>query len=486
MPIVLILDCGATNIRAIAINEVGQIIASHYQTNHSDPDPYFPQYHIWDFDKICNKLFFCIRQVVEQLTEKQIPLKQISACAITTFGVDGTIFNKEKQPLYPVISWKCSRTLTTLQQVKQEFDLTSLYQRNGIGEYSFNTLFKLHWLQQHQPERYSQTDKFLFISSMLAYRLTGVMTSDRTMVGTSMMTNLHTGYWDQSVLDFLQLTTENFPPLVNAGETIGYLTEEIAKLTGLPSGIPVISAGHDTQFAILGSGAEINQPVLSSGTWEILMVRTANTNPNPHYIANGLTTEFDAQQGLFNPAVQWLGSGILEWLGKLLYQDVIDKPNYYATMIAEAEKIPAGSNNLFFSGSFSTAEYQTDIGKLLGLSIHTSRGQIYRAALEFMAHNLRQGLTILEQECQFKTKQILCVGGGSKNHLWNQIRADITGIPIKVLQLSEATVLGAAMTAFYGIHYYKDLLSAQQAMTKFYTSQTFYPQIPLSLTDKGE
>ena len=44
--------------------------------------------------------------------------------------------------------------------------------------------------------------------------------------------------------------------------------------TSIPDGIPVVATGHDTQFAIFGSGAEKNQPVLSSGTWEILMVRS--------------------------------------------------------------------------------------------------------------------------------------------------------------------------------------------------------------------
>lgn len=46
------------------------------------------------------------------------------------------------------------------------------------------------------------------------------------------------------------------------------------------------------------------------------MARTEQANPRFEFIAQGLTTEFDALPFCFNPAVQWLGSGVLEWVGK--------------------------------------------------------------------------------------------------------------------------------------------------------------------------
>ncbi|WP_411020096.1 FGGY family carbohydrate kinase, partial [Salmonella sp. ZJJH21_0028] len=86
--------------------------------------------------------------------------------------------------------------------------------------------------------------------------------------------------WDNEILSVLELNKTHFPPMIEAGQPIGELQADIARLMGLPSGIPVISCGHDTQFAIFGSGAKPNQPVLSSGTWEILMARTAKAEPH--------------------------------------------------------------------------------------------------------------------------------------------------------------------------------------------------------------
>ena len=318
------------------------------------------------------------------------------------------------------------------------------------------------WLKENQPEIFANMDKWVFISSMLSQRLTGEWTTDRTMAGTSMMTNLSTDTWDQEVLQILGLKPEHFPPMKSAGEKIGILSTALCQQFGLPA-IPVISCGHDTQFAVFGSGAGLNQPVLSSGTWEILMARTQQAKPNFDFVPQGLTTEFDAQVNCYNPAVQWVGSGIMEWIGKLLFADVVGKDNYYETMIQEGEAQPAGAGGVSLKGIFNS-DLHSGVGEIVGLSMHSKRGQIYRAALEYMAYQLKNGLSVLQQVSQFQAKSLICVGGGSKNRLWNQIRADVLGLPLDIVDVSESTVLGAAMFTFAGVGIYDSPEQAQQMM----------------------
>lgn len=461
MSIVLIFDCGATNLRTIAMNDKGNIVASHHIANNTQVGAESPDYHIWDFEEIWQKLTLCADHTIAQLKEKAIDLNDIVGISVTTFGVDGAPFDKNGQQLYPIISWKCPRTIPVMENLSQLLDIKALYQRNGIGQYSFNTLFKLLWLKEHKPEIFQKMDKFVFISSMLTQRLTGEFSTDRTMAGTSMMTNLATGDWDEEILKLLGLTKDHFPPMRNAGEKVGELTTALADHWGL-NRIPVISCGHDTQFAVFGSGAGLNQPVLSSGTWEILMARTQQAEPKFEFVPQGLTTEFDAQPNGFNPAVQWVGSGIMEWLGKLLFADVAGTDKYYSTMIAEgtAAGEKGTSSAVNFQGVFS----QLGQGNIAGLSMFATRGEIYRAALFYMANQLKQGLNVLEQVSHFKAESLLCVGGGSKNPLWNQIRADVLGLPIDVVDVAESTVLGAAMFTFAGIGVYASPDEAQKAM----------------------
>lgn len=453
MPNVLILDCGATNLRAIVVNERGDIVASHHHRNRAHSDPNNADYYIWDFEEIWEKLIDCAKHVIPSLDEKPI------AIGVTTFGVDGAPYGDKACQYAPIISWKCPRTIPVMESMHKWIDVKKLYQRNGIGQYSFNTLFKLRWLQENQSDVYQKMKTFVFISSMITHRLTGELTTDITMAGTSMMTNLSTRNWDNDTLSVLNLTKEHFPPMVEAGEVIGTLRAEIAQTLGLSTDTAVVSCGHDTQFAILGSGAELNQPVLSSGTWEILMARTEMIQPEYSLVSQGLTTEFDVLKGVYNPAVQWIGSGMLEWLVHLLYKDIINSPDYYSIIINEASQYPVGAYGIHFDGNFIN-----DKGQITGLSINTPRGAIYRAALEFLAKRLKNGLDVLQTVGNFKAEKILCVGGGGKNALWNQIRADVLNLPIDVADISESTVLGAAMTVFYGVGYYSNLSLAQQVM----------------------
>ncbi|ARU65441.1 L-fuculokinase [Histophilus somni] len=461
MAIALIFDCGATNLRTIAINEAGKIVASHHTPNHTQPDPENSLYHIWDIEEIYQKLIFCAEKTIVNLRQKQIDLAEIKGIGITTFGVDGAPFSKNRKQIFPIISWKCPRTLPVMEKLHQYLDVKKLYQRNGIGQYSFNTLFKLLWLKENKPDIFAEMDKWVFISSILTQRLTGQFSTDRTMAGTSMMTNIENDSWDKEVLDFLGLNEQHFPPMKRAGEKIGNLLPEVAKYLGLSTHIPVLSCGHDTQFAIFGSGAGYNQPVLSSGTWEILMVRTQQAQAQWQYVRDGLTIEFDSLPGAFNPGVQWVSSGVIEWLGKQFFSDVT-KEQYYQTMIAEGETVPAGSNGVKLVGNFDGKMEQT--GEIKGLSMHTKRGEIYRAGLEYMAYRLKAGLNVLQKVGNFSADRLIVVGGGSKNKLWNQIRADVLGCPIDVIDIAESTVLGAAMFTLTGAGVFANVEEAQQKM----------------------
>ncbi|GAL02162.1 L-fuculokinase [Photobacterium aphoticum] len=196
-------------------------------------------------------------------------------------------------------------------------------------------------------------DKWLFISSMLTHRLTGVMSTDRTMAGTSMMTALSSRDWSADTLAYLGLTPKHFPAFVDAGDKVGVLLPEVAEELGLPAHVAVISAGHDTQFALVGSGAQEAQPILSSGTWEILMARVSKPTVQPAWFSAGFTAELDASAHLYNPGIQWLSSAVMEWVANTVYADVATSAEKYTVMINEASAIPAGSDGLIFDPRFS-------------------------------------------------------------------------------------------------------------------------------------
>ena len=98
---------------------------------------------------------------------------------------------------------------------------------------------------------------------------------------------------------------------------IGVLQKRGRQPARLPVGIPVISAGHDTQFALFGAGAQPDEPVPFR-----YMGNSDGTQRTGGHLCSAIMRvprELDSQVGLYNPGMQWLASGVLEWVRKLFW-----------------------------------------------------------------------------------------------------------------------------------------------------------------------
>ncbi|TAL69264.1 MAG: L-fuculokinase [Bacteroidetes bacterium] len=436
--IVIVFDCGATNVRAIAINSKGEILASESFPNNTQPDPFYPSYRIWDIKEIWDKMCIASQKVISRISKERI-----AGVTVTTFGVDGTLFDKSGKMLYPVISWQCERTKPIMTGIDKYITLHNLYNECGVLPFTFNTINKLIWFVEQKPEIVEKSYRFLFMPAIFSFFLTGEMANDKTMAGTSMLTNLSTRGFSENIFNKINFSSEKMGRPVEAGTVTGKINRKASEKTSIPEGIPVVASGHDTQFAIFGSGAEKNQPVLSSGTWEILMVRSENFRSGKEQLEMCITTELDSRPGLYNIGNQWIASGILEWARRNLYADV--KEGVYEAMISGAEKVPSGCNGVKIIPKFYEELKGNPGGQILGLTMESTRDEIYRAMLEALSYRLIEGKRALEEAGGFKTESILCVGGGSKNRLWNQLRADFTGVPLKLIDQKESTVLGASL-----------------------------------------
>ena len=465
--VILVLDCGATNVRAIAVDRQGKIVARASTTNASEIAGENSAWHQWSLENILQRFADCCLQLGAELARCQI-----RGITVTTFGVDGALVDKNGKQLYPVISWKCPRTAAVMANIDRYMSPQQLQEISGVGAFSFNTLYKLVWLKENHPQLQDQAHAWLFISSLINHRLTGEFTTDITMAGTSQMLDIQQREFSPEILQATGIPRRLFPRLVEAGEQVGTLQNDAAKQLGLPAGIPVISAGHDTQFALFGAGAKPDEPVLSSGTWEILMVRSGQVDTPLLSHFTGSTCELDSQPGLYNPGMQWLASGVLEWVRKLLWTE--ETP--WQTLIDEAQRIPTGSDGVRMLCDLlahPNAGWQ-------GVTLNSTRGHFYRAALEGLTEQLRQNLHTLEKIGHFQATELLLVGGGSRNMLWNQIKANALGIPVKVLDDAETTVAGAAMFAWSGIG---EFASPEQARAQVrYQYRYVYPQTEPELT----
>ncbi|MEM2699594.1 MAG: FGGY family carbohydrate kinase, partial [Candidatus Bathyarchaeia archaeon] len=457
---VLIFDCGSTNIRAVAVNPLGEFIAYASRPNSPSPQPGGePGWLIWDFGEIWRKVCEVSREV-----SRVVDPRDIRAVTIITWGADGAPIKRSGELTYPPISWQCPRTREIAEKITEHISAWEIFRITGYQIISFNTLFKIIWLRMRAPKALEEADTWLMMPGLIANKLTGEFHIDPTSASTMMAMDLGKRDWSPRMLELANLDPSFFPEWKEPGEIVGYLTEDAAKECGLRPGIPVIVGGHDTQFAIFGSGAGSGDIVLSSGTWEILGLRMPSYNPSERAFKEGIIIEADVERGFWNPQFLMIASAVIEWIMQNFYRDLGGRR--YESIIEEARSVPPGSEGIIFIPSFVSEsgplrKYNV-LGSIIGLNLGSTRAQIIRAAFEGLTFQMREALRILSEAMGVKADKIYVVGGGSRNDLWNQMRADATGLHVVVPRGREAAPIGAALISLVGLGYYRSIDEARK------------------------
>lgn len=462
-PAALVLDCGSTTIRVVAIDAAGKTLAQAGRPSGPVQQPGAPKgWYVYDVDFLWKAVSGCARRVL-----RKVAPSRIKAVTVTTWGADGAPVDASGRLTYPEIAWRCERTAETGRRLVARLGARRLFRVTGYPLIHFNTILRMAWLKENAPAALEKASHFLMTPGLVSMRLTGQASIDPTIASTSMAMDQARRDWSDDLLRAVGFPRRLLPPWVEPGGVIGQVTASAARATGLAKGTPVVAAGHDTQFAILGAGVRPGEAVVSSGTWEILIARSAAFRPNKASFEGGLLYECDAQAGRWNPQLLMMGSGVLEWVAGRWFADVPAGGRRYDTMIGEADQEPPGAAGLAlmpaFTGTGPSARYGVK-GALLGLTLNTTRGQIYRAALEGLAYQLKDALAVFKQGAGIDARALRVVGGGARNALWNRIRADVTGLPVVVPAEVEATALGAAMVALVGGGVYGSIDEARRAI----------------------
>ena len=200
------------------------------------------------------------------------------------------------------------------------------------------------------------------------------------------------------------------------------------------------------------------------------MLRTPRFEPNDAGFDGGIITELDAVAGLYDPQLLMMGSGVLEWVRRNLYGEIESRTEAYRTMIAEASALEPGAGGVMMAPSFvpdtGPARKHHTRGTIVGLGLGSSRASVCRAAMEGLSFQLKDALRILTDATGFHPAGLRVVGGGSRNQLWNRLRADVCGLPVSVSQCAEATVVGAAVAAWVGAGRFADVEQGRRELAQ--------------------
>ena len=254
---------------------------------------------------------------------------------------------------------------------------------------------------------------------------------------------------------------------------------------GLSPETKIVIGGGDTACATLAAGVVKRGDVCESvGTTDVLTVCVDQPKFSPHFINRRHVVD---GTWIYQGAMSHTGSSY-QWIYENFYQDYKDYPSVSGKqgmllMNDDADQAPAGADGLVFlpymMGERSPVWDPYARGVFFGLSLKTTRREMNRAVLEGCGYGLRQLIEMVEEVTGRPLTSFSSIGGGAKSRVWAQIKADITGRDITVLDMNDMAPVGAALLAGVGAGVFQDVYEASEKVEK-----TVCMEIKHSDTDK--
>lgn len=324
------------------------------------------------------------------------------------------------------------------------------------------TLPKLLWYRAHQPHVLTRAAKVLQSNGFIVHRLTGAYTQDLSQGYGYAFFGARTLTWDHDLRRAFDIPECLLPDLMPCHAIAGRVTEEAARLTGLPAGTPVVAGGLDAACGTFGAGVVADgQTQEQGGQAGGMSVCLPEPLCDPRLIlsAHVVPGKWLLQGGT-------VGGGALKWLGQVFALGEKRAMPTFDEMNSLAAAVPAGSEGLvllpYLAGERSPVWDPDAVGVFYGLDYRKTGAHLIRAAMEGAALALRHNLDAAAQTGA-KVTSLHAVGGAAQSPVWTQIKADITGHPLLVMPDTEHTALGAAMLAGLGTGVYADARHAVHA-----------------------
>ncbi len=479
------IDVGTTGCKSAAFRDDGTPIATAYAEYYWQTPQ--PGWAVLDPHDVWSK----VRQTIRQVTA-QCGSDPITALAVSSLGEATVPVTADRRVLGPSILNFDVRGEEYTKLVGNALPPEPLYRITGHTLGGHFGLFKLLWLQEHEPRLYEQTARFLPWSSFVAFMLGAEPVVDYSLAARMLCFDIDQQEWSREILDIVGFDPGRLADTVPTGTVIGSVSAAMAADLGLGRKVAIVSGCHDQCATAVGCGAvgaELNSEctddggpaAFGMGTYLCITPTFGERRPAEQMLRWGLNTEHHAVPGRFVCFIYNQGGALLRW-----YRDTFAAAeqeraaaltprglktaaparDIYADLIVEMPSAPSRVMVLPHFITTGPPDFITDSsGVLAGLRLDTKRGEILKGILESTIFSLREGVDALP-ETGIRVSDFRAAGGGSKSDAWLQICADILGRPFTRVMLSEAGLLGAAVIAGVGRGTFPSYADAVRTMVR--------------------
>jgi glycerol kinase len=439
---VLALDQGTTSSRSILFDRSGNIVALAQR----EFTQFFPQPGWVEHD--ANEIW--VSQAVtiaEVLARAEASPRDLAAVGITNQRETVVLWDRATgHPVAPAIVWQDRRTAERCDELRAAGHEEEVASRTGLLLDPYFSGTKLAWLLDHVPGARARAERgelcFGTIDSWLAWKLTGGRehVTDVTNASRTLLLDLHTGEWDESMLQLLGVPAACLPRVLPSSIEGGLM----ASIEGHE--VPLAGIAGDQQAALFGQTCF--RPGMAKNTYGTGCFMLMNTGAQPLRSRSRLLSTVAWDRGGRSYALEgsvFIGGAVVQWL-----RDGLGLIERSADVEALAASVP-DSGGVFlvpaFTGLGSPHWDAYARGTMVGLSRGTTRGHLARAALEAIAFQSAELLGAMQADAARPLIELRVDGGATANDLLMQFQADLLGVPVVRPRVTETTALGAAYLA---------------------------------------
>lgn len=467
------IDLGSTNLKAVVFSADGeQIAGASRPTELFHPEPDHPDWAVWRPEQLYAGVADSLAEAIGRLDEPE----RIRGVCVTGMGMDGLPMGRNGEFLYPLIAWHCPRTTPQYEWWLEHVGRERQFAVGGNQIWPFNSALRLLWMKEHHPEILDRMHKWVLIEDFINTMLCGELATDYSMASTTLLFNQTTQTWDDLLIEEVGLTRDWLCDPKPSGTVIGEVHAAAAERTGLPQGTPVVLGGHDYCCGMLPTGVFKPGVIQSTmGTWEMVVTSLDRPVLAPEVLESAILVDSHVAPGRWAAMGATVAAEQLEWFRREFgreaqEQSKADGRPVWEHLLEEAAGIAPGSDELLYlphmSGSHCPIVDPASSGVFVGIRNTTTKHRMLRAMIEGLAFEFAQIVGAMERSFEFTTERIIAVGGGTKNPIWLQAKADILDRPIEIATADEAVALGAAMLAGLGTGVYSEIESAYGTVSR--------------------
>jgi xylulokinase len=436
------IDVGTGGTRAVLLDETGRVLSATTADHAPMGSP-----HLGWAEQDPRDWWRAASGAIKKCLEKGTT----GAEEIAAIGLSGqmhglVMLDVAGEVLRPALIWCDQRTEEECRSITQRVGAKRLIELVANPALTGFTLPKIWWVRAHEPEIWSRVRSIMLPKDYVRFKLTGSRASDVADASGTLLFDVVHRRWSSEMLQASNLRPEILPEVFESPEITGRVSKGGAVASGLREGTPVVAGGGDQAAGAVGMGiVEPGNVSATIGTSGVVFAATSHPVVEPQ---GRIHTFCHAIPGRWHLMGVTQGAGLsLRW-----FRDQFGGASYDA-LVKEAAEAPAGADGLLWApylmGERTPHLDPNARGALVGLTAQHTRAHVIRAILEGVAFSLRDTFTIF-RELGVPLKSIRLGGGGARSSLWQQIQADIYGMPVDLVAADEGAAYGAALLAGVG------------------------------------